>query len=229
MEIVEFLLRWVHFLAGVTWIGLLYYFNFVQTPFFAETEAATRTGAIQKLVPRALWWFRWGAMFTFLAGLLMYLIKLAQLGGDFFTVGYGLAITIGATMGTIMFLNVWLVIWPNQQVVIASANQVAEGGSPLPDAAGKGQWAGFASRTNTMLSFPMLFLMGAASHYPHGESSGNLAAFWLLSFLVIAIVELNALVGDAGGATKKLLTSIPNVIWSGVVLTAIFWALLEIA
>ena len=119
MELVQFLLRWVHLLAGVTWIGLLYYFNFVQTPFFAETEAGTRTGAIQKLVPRALWWFRWGAMYTFLAGLLIWLIKLSQLGGDFFPSGYGMAITVGATMGTIMFLNVWLVIWPNQQVVIA--------------------------------------------------------------------------------------------------------------
>jgi uncharacterized membrane protein len=63
-----FLLRWIHFLAGITWIGLLYYFNFVQTPFFAETEAPVRSGAQQKLLPRAMWWFRWGAMFTFLSG-----------------------------------------------------------------------------------------------------------------------------------------------------------------
>src|SRR6059036_3182507 len=79
-----FLLRWIHFLAGITWIGILYYFNFVQVPFFAETEAPVRTGAIQKLVPRALWWFRWGAMITFLAGLLMYLIRLHQMGGEAF-------------------------------------------------------------------------------------------------------------------------------------------------
>ena len=231
METVHFLLRWVHFLAGVTWIGLLYYFNFVQTPFFAETEAGTRSGAIQKLVPRALWWFRWGAMFTFLAGILMYLIRLMQQGGEiFFTSGYGLAITIGGTMGTIMFLNVWLVIWPNQQVVIASANKVAEGGEPLPDAASKGQWAGFASRTNTLFSIPMLFLMGAASHYTPGEfTTGGLTVFWIVSLVIIAVVELNALVGDAGGGTKKLLTSIPGVIWSGMILTAVFWILLEIA
>ena len=229
MELVQFLLRWVHFLAGVTWIGLLYYFNFVQTPFFAETEASTRTGAIQKLVPRALWWFRWGAMFTFLAGILICIIKWAQLGGDFFSSGYGMAITIGGTMGTLMFLNVWLVIWPNQQVVIASANQVAGGGEALPDAASKGQWAGFASRTNTLFSIPMLFMMGAASHYPHGASGGNAAIFWIVSLGIIAVVELNALVGGAGGGTKKLLTSIPGVIWSGLILTAIFWILLEIA
>src|SRR5262245_58636246 len=84
MEFTLFMLRWLHFLAGITWIGILYYFNFVQTPFFAETEATIRTGAIQKLVPRALWWFRWGAMVTFLAGLLMYLSRWHQMGGDAF-------------------------------------------------------------------------------------------------------------------------------------------------
>ncbi len=76
MEFTLFVLRWIHFLAGVTWIGILYYFNFVQTPFFAETEAAVRVGAVQKLVPRALWWFRWAAMVTFLAGLLMYFMRM---------------------------------------------------------------------------------------------------------------------------------------------------------
>src|ERR1043166_2808633 len=80
MEFWMYMFRWIHFLAGVTWIGLLYYFNFVQTPFFAETEPGVRSGAIQKLVPRALWWFRWGAMFTFLAGIFMYLYYLMQSG-----------------------------------------------------------------------------------------------------------------------------------------------------
>src|SRR3972149_1623434 len=75
-----FLLRWIHFLAGITWIGILYYFNFVQTPFFAETEPPVRSGAIQKLVPRALWWFRWGAMVTFLSGWLYLLHRLGQFG-----------------------------------------------------------------------------------------------------------------------------------------------------
>src|ERR1700751_3365164 len=126
MEIAHFFLRWFHFLAGITWIGILYYFNFVQTPFFAETEGPVRVGAIQKLVPRALWWFRWGAMFTFLAGILMYGIRWAQAPSTaaFFAAQYGTAITLGGLIGTIMFLNVWLVIWPNQQIVIASTNQV---------------------------------------------------------------------------------------------------------
>src|SRR5712691_13244860 len=120
---VELLLRWLHFLAGITWIGLLYYFNFVQGPFFAEADGATKSAATQKLVPRALWWFRWGAMFTFLAGILMYLIRLAQTdAGAFYSSQYGIAITVGGLIGTIMFLNVWLVIWPKQQIVIASTN-----------------------------------------------------------------------------------------------------------
>src|SRR4029450_14162316 len=129
MEVLHFFLRWIHLLAGITWIGILYYSNSVQPPFFAETEAPVRTGAIQKLVPRALWWFRWGAMVTFLAGLLMYLIRLHQMGGEaFFSSQYGVTINLGGLLGTIMFLNVWLVIWPNQQIGIAPSNQAAQGG-----------------------------------------------------------------------------------------------------
>src|SRR2546422_11390507 len=71
----EFLLRWLHFLSGITWIGLLYYFNFVQGPFFAEADAATKSVATQKLVPRALWWFRWSAMLTFLSGLTILILR----------------------------------------------------------------------------------------------------------------------------------------------------------
>ena len=212
-ELIHFFLRWIHFLAGITWIGILYYFNFVQTPFFAETEAGVRTGMIQKLVPRALWWFRWGAMFTFLAGILMYLIRIHTIGSEaFFVSQYGVTITLGGLIGTIMFLNVWLVIWPNQQIVIASANQVAQGGQPLPAAAGAGRRAGLASRTNTVFSIPMLFFMGAAMHYP--GLVGPMAA----------AVEYNALVGTQG-ATKKPLDSVSGALWVGFLLTGIFYLL----
>ena len=95
---VAFLLRWIHILVGVTWIGLLYYFNFVQGEYFKEADGGAKSDAIQKLVPRALWWFRWGAMFTFLSGVLLL--------GVFHKV-IGLGIVVGATLGTIMFLNVW--------------------------------------------------------------------------------------------------------------------------
>jgi uncharacterized membrane protein len=226
MDFILFLLRWVHFLAGITWIGLLYYFNFVQTPFFAEAEAPVRSGAIQKLVPRALWWFRWAALFTFLAGILIYLHKLGQLGGaDFFTSSYGLTITVGGLLGTAMFLNVWLVIWPNQQIVIASATQVAQGGQALPQAATVGRKAALASRTNTLFSIPMLFFMGAASHYPFGATTGGSAwALMILSLVILAVVELNALVGTQG-ATKKPLDTVSGTLWSGFLLTAVYYVL----
>jgi uncharacterized membrane protein len=223
MEFILFLLRWVHFLAGITWIGLLYYFNFVQTPFFAEAEAPVRSGAIQKLVPRALWWFRWGAMFTFLAGLLMYLDMLGRFGAaGFYTQSQGLTITVGGLLGTAMFLNVWLVIWPNQQIVIASATQVAQGGQALPAAAGAGRRAGLASRTNVVFSFPMLFFMGASSHYSFGlPTAGSAWTVIIVSLVILALVELNALIGTQG-ATKKPLDTVPGAIWSGVILTAIY-------
>ena len=226
MEVGHFFLRWIHFLAGITWIGILYYFNFVQTPFFAETEAPVRTGAIQKLVPRALWWFRWGAMVTFLAGILMYLMRWAQQGtGAFFFSQYGVVITLGGLLGTIMFLNVWLVIWPNQQIIIASTNQVAQGGQALPTAAGAGRRAALASRTNTVFSIPMLFFMGAAVHYPGlvGPAASH-AVFWVLALIITAAVEYNALVGTQG-PTKKPLDSVSGALWAGFILTAIFYVL----
>ena len=120
-----FLLRFAHLLAGVAWIGLLYYFNFIQGEYFKEADGGAKSDVIQKMVPNALWWFRWGAMFTFVSGILLVYIKHLS----------GMGIMIGVTMGTIMFLNVWLIIWPNQKIVIASAKQVAGGGEALPGAA----------------------------------------------------------------------------------------------
>ena len=228
MEVYLFFLRWIHFLAGTTWVGILYYFNFVQTPFFAETDAAVRSGAIQKLVPRALWWFRWAAMFTFLAGILIYLHRLIEMGGGvFYTSSYGTAITLGGLIGTLMFLNVWLVIWPKQQVVIASATQVAQGGQALPEAAASARRAGLTSRTNTVLSIPMLFYMGAASHYSSLAGQASAAArtwFWIIALVVIAAVELNALVGTQG-ATKKPLDSVSGALWAGFILAAALYVL----
>jgi len=228
MELYLFILRWIHFLAGITWIGILYYFNFIQTPFFAETEAPVRSGAVQKLVPRALWWFRWGAMFTFLAGILLYMHKLAEVGGSvYFSSSYGLAITIGGTMGILMFLNVWLVIWPKQQVVIASAVQVAQGGQAIPEAAAGARRAALASRTNTLFSIPMLFFMGAASHYTVlvGQTSTvTLTWFWIISLVIIGAVELNCLIGTQG-VTKKPLDSVSGTLWAGFILTAILYFL----
>jgi len=226
MEFTQFMLRWVHFLAGITWIGILYYFNFVQTPFFAETEAGVRTAAIQKLVPRALWWFRWGAMFTFLAGISIYLMRMSEMGaGLFYSSPYGVTITVGGLLGTIMFLNVWLVIWPNQQIVIASANQVASGGQALPAAAGAGRRGALASRTNTVFSIPMLLYMGAASHFPQMvNQSSSRGLFWLIVIIIVAALEANALVGTQG-PTKVPLDSVKGALWVGFLLAGILFLL----
>lgn len=214
-----FLLRWAHLLAGVAWIGLLYYFNFVQGEYFKEADGGAKSDALQKLVPRALWWFRWGAMFTFLSGILL-LVLLPNLGHF-----SGIGIMVGATLGTIMFLNVWLVIWPNQKIVIASAQQVASGGDALPNAGTALAKAGLASRTNTLFSIPMLFFMAASTHL-----GGNLGTpisqagltSLLLSFGLIVILALNGLVGKTGP-----FTTVKGVISSGFLLTAVLYLLIE--
>jgi uncharacterized membrane protein len=227
MDLLMFLLRWIHFLAGITWIGILYYFNFVQTPFFAEADPGVRSAAIQKLVPRALWWFRWGAMFTFLAGILMYLELFHRYGSAFLTLNQGIAITIGGVLGTLMFLNVWLVIWPAQKVVIASATQVAQGGQAIPEAAGRARRAALASRTNTVFSIPMLFYMGASSHYAivAGQTTASAAtSILVIAGLVIAAVEINALSGTQG-PTKKPLDSVSGALWFGFILAAVLWVI----
>ncbi|MGD8417697.1 MAG: urate hydroxylase PuuD [Pseudomonadales bacterium] len=211
--LIDYLARWGHFLAGITWIGLLYYFNFVQGEYFKEADASSRTDAFTKLVPNALWWFRWGAMFTFLTGLIM-------LG--FRGAGVTLDITVGAVMGTLMFLNVWLIIWPNQKIVIESNKQVKAGGEALPEAAGAAPKAGLASRTNTLFSIPMLFFMGSSAHFAHGGLSGNTTAL-IVALVIIAILELNAIFGKQGP-----MTSVRGVIVSGFVLTAVLWAVVAL-
>ena len=227
-----FLLRWLHFFFGIIWIGLLYYFNFVQTPFFAETEPGVRSGAVQKLVPRALWWFRWGAMLTFITGWLILLHRMGQLGGvrDFFNTSYGWAIFLGGILGSFMWGNVWFSIWPNQKIVIQNAIDTAAGRPANPVAAAAGQRAGFVSRTNVVFSIPMLFFMGAASHLsqlaPQMTRSGKI---WMaiVSAIIIVLIEGNAFCGTTR-STKKPLGSVNGVLWAGFILTLIFYLLFEI-
>jgi uncharacterized membrane protein len=209
-----FLLRWVHLLAGVTWIGLLYYFNFIQGEYFKAADGAAKTNVIQLMVPRALWWFRWGAMLTFLSGI--YLIYIKHLSG--------MGIMIGVVLGIIMFLNVWLIIWPNQKTVIASANQVAGGGEPLPGAAAALGKAGLASRTNTLFSIPMLFFMASSVHLGQLQTSIHSASAASLTVVygLITVLALNGVVGKTGP-----FTSVKGVIGGGFLLTAVLYLLIE--
>lgn len=203
--VLEFIFRWAHVLFGITWIGMLYYFNFVQTEYFKEAEADAKSDALKKLAPRALWWFRWGAMFTFLTGL--YLLYSVGAHSNF----HGQpAIWVGAVAGIFMFLNVWLVIWPAQQVVIG----LKEGDGPASAAK-----AGLASRTNTLLSGPMLFGMLANKHLYIEDGGGT--GLWAAIAVIVAL-ELNALFGKLGP-----IASVKGVIHCSVALTAVIWALLE--
>lgn len=218
-----FLLRWVHFLAGVTWIGHLYYFNFVQGEFFKEIDAGVKNIALTKLAPKALWWFRWGAMITFLSGVLLIVGTLHT--GVSLQSSWGVLILIGGLLGTLMFLNVWLVIWPAQKVVIASATQVLSGGQAIPEAAARGARALVASRTNVLFSIPMLFFMGAARHLNFGFDFSQVH-FGFLAMLVGAtlfLLQLNALKGKLGP-----MTTIKGVIHCGIALTIVFYLFVEI-
>ncbi|MGH7325562.1 MAG: urate hydroxylase PuuD [Candidatus Rokuibacteriota bacterium] len=227
-----FFLRWFHFLAGITWIGILYYFNFVQTPFFASAEPPVRSGMIAGgLVERALWWFRWAAMITFLTGWLYLLhVMFARYGGvrEFLATAYGWKILFGGLLGSLMWFNVWFIIWPAQQVVIASARQVSKGGQAITEAAARGQRSGFASRTNTMLSIPMLFFMGAAAHLGMADptSAGQKIGALILLAVVMTAAEINALMGTTG-PTKKMLGSLSQTFWAGFILAAILYFGLE--
>jgi uncharacterized membrane protein len=222
------LFRWLHFVGGIAWVGLLYFFNLVNVPFMKGLDAATKGKVLPSLMSRALWWFRWGSVVTVLMGFAYWQSTVASdahngggsvgaATGSFFLIwtiawvlmyacvipGKGaldngwvlaviytvivlaaaglflrfndhgwesnrlLAIGIGGGMGWVMMLNVWGVIWRVQKRIIQWTADNAANGTPLPDKAKyMARQAFLCSRTNFALSFPMLFLMGAASHYP---------------------------------------------------------------
>jgi uncharacterized membrane protein len=222
------LVRWLHFIGGFTWLGLLYFFNLVNVPFMKELDPATKGKVLPSLMTRALWWFRHASVFTVLAGLtfwgsivsvdarnggassagpmvtffliwtvvwaLMYACLIPGKGlldkGPVLAVIYTiivvaaswlflhfndhgwesnqlLAIGIGGGMGWVMMLNVWGVIWRSQKKIIRWTAENAANGTAIPDKAKYlARQAFLTSRANFVLSFPLLFLMGAASHYP---------------------------------------------------------------
>lgn len=160
MDYVGMLLRWTHLLAGITWIGLLYFFNLINAGFLKSLDGPTKNVVIPKLMPSALNWFRHGATVTVLAGIALYFYMYSKGGTG------AVALGIGGLLGIIMLVNVHAIIWPNQQKIIAAVSKSAKDGTPAPaEMAGWGRTALLASRVNFMLSIPMLFFMGAGSHF----------------------------------------------------------------
>jgi uncharacterized membrane protein len=150
--------RWLHIMAGITWIGLLYYFNFIQVPSMAKIKQDGSATAITKFIaPKALFWFRWAALVTWLTGAYYLERSGIGLGNAFMLKGTAAYIGLGVWMGTIMLFNVWVLIWPNQKKVLGLVEASDE--AKLKAA----RIALLASRTNTMLSIPMLFFMVAGS------------------------------------------------------------------
>jgi uncharacterized membrane protein len=166
---VQLLLRWIHVIAGIAWIGHLYFFNFVNGPFQGTIGADVKKTVNPQLLPRALWWFRWGAMTTFIVGLLLFtqLYMYGEQGfgpSELFRTNQGITgraiwIMLGMVFGTIMWFNVWFIIWPAQQKIIRGVRDGVPADPALP------KRAALASRINTYLSGPMLFGMLAPNHY----------------------------------------------------------------
>jgi uncharacterized membrane protein len=215
-----FLLRWFHFLAGITWIGMLYYLNFAQTPFFAtELGGQARSAVMRGMVPNVLWWFRWGAMFTFLTGWTIVITKIA-VGGS--SMAYYATILTGGILGTFMWYNVWFVIMPRQRIAIANAEGVAAGKPADPAAAAVAPVAGRASRTNVLFSIPMLFFMGAASHLTlASHETPNVHVHIIVVLVLAALAEANIFAGNA--TTQKPLATVSGTIHAGLALTVVLW------
>ena len=159
-----FLFRWLHVLSGIMWIGLLYYFNFVQIPNMPNIPDEQKPAISKVIAPAALWWFRWAAMATLVTGLILgyingYIHDALSLGAmNDFDVPKNIAIGIGMWLGIIMWFNVWFVIWPNQKKALGIVEASAD------EKAASARTAMLFSRTNTLLSVPMLFAMVSAQN-----------------------------------------------------------------
>jgi uncharacterized membrane protein len=175
-SLLNVLLRWSHILFGIIWLGHLYFFNLVNVPFQADLDKELKPKVNPKLLLRAFYWFRWGAMYTFIFGLLMFGFKYFH-QGLFFEQGGGISnralwILFGGLLGTIMWFNVWFVIWPRQKLILGGL----AAGTPHPDAAKMAAVAGKASRFNTYASGPMLFGMIVPNNYAGWPAVGMVLA-----------------------------------------------------
>ena len=189
-----------HVVVAMMWMGLLWFFNFVQTPAYAEMDGAARNNAFDKLTWRALWWFRWAAAATVVFGLLIIAVGGSDsFSGDFWKSTAGVTLLIGILFGITMLYNVWMVIWPNQQIVIANARNVQAAARPTPTRPAAARAGAMASRQNTIFSLPLLvFMVGASHFYALGHFSfrpggAKWFVYFLIGLAVLVVLEANAL------------------------------------
>jgi uncharacterized membrane protein len=228
-------LRISHVVFAAMWMGLLWFFNFVQTPAYAEMDPAARNNAFDKVTWRALWWFRWAAMATFVSGLVILAVGASDTyNSDFWKTPSGGVLATAILFGTIMAANVWMVIWPNQQIVIANARTVAAGGEANPEAPKAARRGAMASRQNTIFSFTVFLGMVGASHffYAFDQAGGGVRALFYIIILAIAIgMELNALGKfgtEVGKPNTKIYDTHQNAIYTGIGILVFIWLFFEI-
>ncbi len=226
--------RFAHYLGGITWIGLLYFFNFIQGSAFGEMGEAARGEALRKITWRTLWWFRWAAALTWVSGIWILLHQEVIHDMDYWRSAGGIGIAFGAILGTTMAANVWMVIWPAQQVVIGSSVAVSGGGEADPEAPAAAKRAGRASRVNTLFSIPLIFFMMWPSHFgPNfgNPDGGTRAVLWIVFAVIWVVMELSAL-GKVGGydngINKAVLDKHQDTIKYGFAITVVLYLLFEI-
>ncbi len=192
-----FFMRWIHILAGITWIGLLYFFNFVNVPFQAVLDKDYKPKVNPPLLLRALWWFRWAAMVTMVVGWLLLFYKYSHqylwFGAEGDLSSMAKWILLGGTLGTIMWFNVWFIIWPCQRKIIG----FMQAGQASPEAPALAKKALLFSRTNAYLSGPMLFSMIAPNHFGAMNVMAVLMVFVVGMGTIWALIKTSAKVATA--------------------------------
>ena len=237
--------RYAHYLGGITWIGLLYFFNFIQGSAFGEMSDGARGEALRKITWRTLWWFRWAAALTWVSG--MWILAHQRAFGsefaDYFSTSAGVGLAFGALLGTTMAANVWMVIWPAQKIAIGSSVTGSEGGEAEPEAPAAAKRAARASRVNTLFSIPLIFFMMWPSHFSmnfgdvnmgglgFGPSAGSRWTLWIVFLVIWVVIELSAL-GKIGGydngLNKVVLDKHQDTIKYGFLITIVLYVLFEI-
>jgi uncharacterized membrane protein len=235
-------MRIAHVMFAVMWMGLLWFFNFVQTPAYAEMEPSARNNAFDKLTWRALWWFRFAAMFTVASGLLVLLIggfsTTDAYGNDYFKSPSGMGLAAAVLFAAIMLYNVLAVIWPKQQIVIGNARKVQAGGEADPNAPAAARAGAMASRQNTIFSFTVfLFMVGAdhffndTSHFKLLPAAGVRVVFYIVLLVIAVVMEANALGkigGTAAGGTNVIYDTHQYAIYTAVGLMVFFYLFFEV-